>query len=108
MDFSVYFNNFLPDLVLTASGGIIQRLVYWIHPFLWLICLLSAWLFIGLMGWSLWSALSISISNARRMHKVPCVGCRFYTGDYRLKCTIHPRNALSEAAICCPDFDARC
>jgi hypothetical protein len=38
------------------------------------------------------------------MHQIPCANCQFFTGDYHLKCPIHPAIALSEAAIGCPDY----
>ncbi|WP_348251226.1 hypothetical protein [Leptolyngbya subtilissima] len=39
------------------------------------------------------------------MHKIPCAECRYFTNDHRLKCPIHPKIALSESAIDCPDFE---
>ena len=41
----------------------------------------------------------------RRMHQVPCSRCMYLTGDYNLKCTAWPSNALTEEAIGCRDFD---
>jgi hypothetical protein len=38
------------------------------------------------------------------MHEIPCNGCQFFTNDYRLKCTVHPQIANSEAAINCRDY----
>ena len=38
------------------------------------------------------------------MHQIPCSNCQFFTGDYQLKCALHPNTALSEEAIDCSDF----
>jgi hypothetical protein len=67
-------------------------------------CFISAWIFVALLGWSLWDTTRTSLNYAARMHQVPCAHCQFFTGEYRLKCTIHPLDALSEAAIGCPDY----
>ena len=41
----------------------------------------------------------------RRMHQVPCSRCVYFTGDYNLKCTVRPCDALTEQAIDCRDFE---
>ena len=41
----------------------------------------------------------------RRMHQVPCSRCMYITGDYNLKCTVWPYDALTEKAIGCRDFE---
>jgi hypothetical protein len=41
----------------------------------------------------------------RRLHQIPCDRCSFFTGEYRLKCTVHPCEAFTEAAIACRDFE---
>jgi hypothetical protein len=38
------------------------------------------------------------------MHQIPCAQCQYFSGNYLLKCPVHPQQALSEAAIGCPDF----
>lgn len=40
-----------------------------------------------------------------RMHQVPCSRCVYFTGDYNLKCTVRPGDALTEQAIGCRDFE---
>ena len=40
-----------------------------------------------------------------RLHQIPCSGCQYFTGDYSLKCTVHPYEALTEDAISCLDFE---
>jgi hypothetical protein len=38
------------------------------------------------------------------MHQIPCSRCGFFTNNYRLKCTVHPLAANTEAAIDCTDY----
>ena len=78
-----------------------------IHSLLVPICFTSAWVFIALTAWSVLSAMQDGIKNVEQLHKIPCADCRFFTGDYHLKCTVHPSRALSEDAISCPDFEPR-
>ncbi len=40
----------------------------------------------------------------KMIHAVPCNNCKYFTGNYCLKCTIHPKKALTEQAIFCPDY----
>lgn len=64
----------------------------------------GAYSLIGLAGWSLVSFLLEIVSTAKKMHQIPCTNCRFFTGDYRLKCTVNPHVANTEEAIGCPDL----
>ena len=57
-----------------------------------------------LCGWSLVSAIIDTIARAKQMHRVPCSKCRFFTRDYRLKCTVNPHIANTERAISCSDY----
>ncbi len=45
-----------------------------------------------------------NFASVRRLHSIPCAGCCYATGDYRLKCSVHPTSAFSEEAINCCDF----
>ncbi len=72
-----------------------------------IVCLILAWMLPILVLWQLSSSAIAVISQARQMHRIPCAGCAFCTGDYRLKCTVQPLTALTEAAIGCKDFDLR-
>ncbi|NEP80770.1 MAG: hypothetical protein F6K39_22920 [Okeania sp. SIO3B3] len=45
------------------------------------------------------------INYVQRLHQIPCSRCTFFTGDYRLKCTVHPDNALTETALNCSDYE---
>lgn len=58
---------------------------------------------LGLVGWSLISFVMDVMATAKRMHQIPCTKCRFFTGDYRLKCTVNPHVANTEEAIGCCD-----
>jgi hypothetical protein len=66
---------------------------------------LCAWTLMILFLWSLWKAGREGVSQLKRLHQIPCSNCVFFTGDYRLKCTVHPSKALSEEAINCLDFE---
>ncbi|MEB3884716.1 hypothetical protein LKE08_14890 [Lyngbya sp. CCY1209] len=51
-------------------------------------------------------AVKEGLDRLKKLHQIPCSRCAFFTGDYRLKCTIHPCKALSEEAIGCLDYEA--
>ena len=59
---------------------------------------------LGLCVWSLISPLIAAIGKAKQMHSIPCTKCRFFTNDHRLKCTVKPQIANTEAAINCYDY----
>jgi hypothetical protein len=80
------------------------QLLQWMQPLLVPLCFVLAWTVLGLCGWSLWTALRDGVNRARQMHRIPCAGCQYFSGEYTLKCSVHPEAALSEAAINCPDF----
>ena len=67
-----------------------------------------AYCLLGLVGWSLVSFVYGLISEARVMHQIPCSKCIFFTGDYRLKCTVKPQIANTEKAIACGDYQSNC
>jgi len=54
---------------------------------------------------SLWSAWRQGWAHLQRLHQIPCSNCTFFTGEYNLKCPLHPYNALTEAAIGCLDYE---
>ncbi|MGV0025026.1 hypothetical protein [Phormidesmis priestleyi] len=83
---------------------LLYPLVHAIQPFLVPICFFFAWTFILLTVWSLVSMTLSGFSKVREMHRIPCADCQYFTGDYTLKCTVHPSTALSEDAINCPDY----
>ncbi len=58
---------------------------------------------------SIWSSLRTfkqGIKHLRRLHQIPCHGCQYFTGDYRLKCPVQPLIACTDEAIGCHDFSA--
>jgi hypothetical protein len=57
--------------------------------------------------WQIIETSQQAIAHLKRLHQIPCSRCIFFTGDYRLKCTVHPLCALSEEAINCRDFELR-
>ncbi|MGL5940117.1 MAG: hypothetical protein ACRC2S_06970 [Waterburya sp.] len=59
---------------------------------------------LSLCTWSLASFIMDAVARAKEMHQIPCTKCRFFTGDYRLKCTTNPHIANTEQAIGCPDY----
>jgi hypothetical protein len=75
------------------------------QPFLVPLCGLFAWGMVLLAAWSLWTALRDTAIQTRKMHRIPCSECRFFTHHYHLKCTIHPSTALTEEAIDCLDYE---
>ncbi|MCJ8278463.1 MAG: hypothetical protein MJK14_00540 [Rivularia sp. ALOHA_DT_140] len=87
-----------------------QLLYYFINgiqPFLIPTCFVCAWGLIILIGWSMWSAARDSVKIAQQMHQIPCSGCRYFTDDYRLKCTVNPSMANTEEAITCMDYQPK-
>lgn len=83
---------------------LLYPLVQAIQPFLVPVCFFCAWMLILLLFWSFWATMRDGYARAKRMHEIPCNGCQFFTNDYRLKCTVHPQIANSEAAINCRDY----
>ena len=54
--------------------------------------------------WRLIAIARIAVRHLQRLHQIPCSKCAYFTGDYRLKCTVQPMVAMSEEAIGCRDF----
>ncbi|NJN86191.1 MAG: hypothetical protein HC881_07570 [Leptolyngbyaceae cyanobacterium SL_7_1] len=73
-------------------------------PPLTMLYFVGAWLIVVLCIWSVWAFFKEATNTAVRMHRIPCANCHFFTGNYQLKCSVHPSIALSEAAIDCPDY----
>ncbi len=63
---------------------------------------------LGLLSYALstWKMLQRDWIHLQRLHQIPCSRCDFFTGEYNLKCTVHPTKALNEAAIGCEDYQA--
>ena len=69
-------------------------------------CCFLVWLLLGLLFGNICQTVSKGVAHVRRLHQIPCSRCAFFTGDYRLKCTVHPFTAMSESAIGCRDFES--
>ena len=64
---------------------------------------------VGLMGIAVYQFLETfkqGTNQLMRMHSIPCSRCAYFTGDYRLKCTVNPVSALTEEAIGCVDYES--
>jgi hypothetical protein len=87
---------------------LIQLLFIWLAaalgPFLVPICFVVAWGVVLLGLWQVISAARDTVQRAKVMHQIPCADCQFFTHNMRLKCPVHPTEALSEQAIGCTDF----
>ena len=83
-----------------------HQLIRAIQPILVPLCFVVAWVTFGLGAWGLWAAVRDSVRRAQQMHRIPCADCQYFSGNYLLKCPLHPKEALSEAAIDCRDFAA--
>ena len=55
---------------------------------------------------SAWKNTQKNLIHLQRLHQIPCSNCLFFTGEYNLKCAVHPCKALSEEAIGCADYQA--
>lgn len=75
-----------------------------VKPLLLQLRVVGAFSILGLCSWSVISFILDAIAQAKRMHQIPCTKCRFFTGDYRLKCTVNPSAANTEQAIGCSDY----
>ena len=64
----------------------------------------AAFLLFGLCLWTPIGAMLDIVARAKQMHQIPCTKCRFFTTDYRLKCTVQPHIANTEQAIDCSDY----
>jgi hypothetical protein len=73
-----------------------------------LLCQLALMIYIslGLFVYlrSAWKNTQKNLIQLKRLHQIPCSNCLFFTGEYNLKCAVHPCKALSEEAIGCADY----
>lgn len=83
-----------------------HKLTQLIQPVLVPICFVLAWATLGFGIWNIWAAARDSVRRAKKMHQIPCAHCEYFSGNYLLKCPIHPKEALSESAIGCRDFES--
>lgn len=66
-----------------------------------------AWSLVAIVVRSTWAIARDGTAQVKRLHQIPCAGCVYFSEDYALKCAVRPSDALSEAAINCPDFRPR-
>lgn len=93
------------DQALQLIFVLIAKFIVQIRPLLPVICIVMAWGFTALLLWNLVVTVRRSVESVRKLHSIPCAGCRYATCDYRLKCSVHPIEAFSEQAISCQDFE---
>lgn len=75
------------------------------HPLLAPLGCVVAWSLVLLTLGQLLALTRDGLQRARIMHQIPCAQCRYFTHSPLLKCPVHPRTALSEAAIGCVDYE---
>jgi hypothetical protein len=83
-----------------SISTLIQSIPF-VYKLVFMICLS-----LGLVSYTL-SALKDARKNwiqLQRLNQIPCSNCLFFTGEYNLKCAVHPCKALSEEAIGCADY----
>lgn len=70
-----------------------------------LVFCISVWtLIFTFLSWRFIVIVKQAVNYLKRLHEIPCDKCAYFTGDYRLKCTVNPIGAMSEQAIGCRDF----
>lgn len=92
--------------VLQILYTLAHQFVQLLEPILIPLCFVLAWAIVILTCWNVVVALRDGVSRVQQMHQIPCAHCRFFTGDYHLKCPVRPTIALSEEAIDCPDYES--
>jgi hypothetical protein len=68
---------------------------------------LTAWTVLALGLVQVLRMLTEGTAHARRLHQIPCADCQYFSGDYTLKCALHPSRAGTLEAIDCGDFADR-
>ena len=69
---------------------------------------ISFWVFLMILfSFSVVRAFKEGAEQVKKLHRIPCYKCDFFTNDYRLKCTVNPSLACSEEAIGCIDFEMK-
>ena len=64
-----------------------------------------AWTVIALGLWQVIAAGRETVRRSAAMHEIPCANCQFFTNDHRLKCPVHPQEALTPEAVGCRDYE---
>ncbi len=68
------------------------------------ICFLLTWVLLLSGIWTLVLNWKAGMSHIKKLHRVPCSKCQYFTNNYYLKCTVNPQIAGSELAIDCRDY----
>jgi hypothetical protein len=66
-----------------------------------------AWGAVAFGSVQIWRMFTLGTAHARRLHQIPCADCQYFSGDYTLKCALHPSQAGTLDAIDCSDFADR-
>jgi len=82
---------------------ILYSLIYTLQAVLVPVCFVSAWALVALLLGTICTTARDGIATVKHLHQFPAPTVNF-TGDYHLKCTVHPTFALTEEAINCSDF----
>jgi len=85
---------------------LIPTLLQAVSPIAKSVFIVCIWLVLLRLLGSLWNDFQQGRAHLQRLHQIPCGGCAFFTGEYHLKCTLHPSNALTESAINCLDYES--
>lgn len=64
-----------------------------------------AWVIVALGLWQVIAAGRQTLRSSVAMHEIPCADCQFFTNNHRLKCPVHPHEALTPDAVGCRDFE---
>jgi hypothetical protein len=83
-----------------------HQITQWMQPILGPICIAVAWATVIFGVWHIWATVRDSVARARQMHQIPCADCQYFSGNYLLKCPLHPKEALTEAAVGCRDYES--
>jgi hypothetical protein len=70
-----------------------------------LLQILTAWGMLGLAIAQVYRMFTEGTAHAKRLHQIPCADCQYFSGNYTLKCALHPHRAGTEEAIDCRDFE---
>ncbi len=85
----------------------LDSIVSALQPFVGPVSLVVAWSVVILALWNTAAAAADTFSRAKRMHQIPCAYCKYFTDNPHLKCPVHPKIAMSEKAINCPDYEEK-
>jgi hypothetical protein len=72
-----------------------------------LIYAILAWGITIFIFWAVIRQFLAGIIQLKRLHKIPCYKCKYFTNSHYLKCTVNPELAGSEAAIDCRDYQPK-